>query len=446
MAINKIKLRNLDDEIINYFRQNQAVIGYDDLSSEVVTDIKNNIQQGNVNKYDDQELRQRIIELENNSLSKTEAENTYAAQTNYDTSSVVDSKINNAILTLDINGKIDNKFNTITEDFVTRTAGNITEDLLSYDLQMKVNARYENKRPSEGGSGSSDIGAGEFTKLQIQVNENTNNLTNLQEYVNNNVILKTEAIPLSNLESAAQNLINNARQETDPITINDLDESLRESLASSGRDIHEIINSIYSGAQDGQIAIAQYDTENQRYNLKTEYLCITDLMIFRNAGQFEDAKIEAKNSGFQYLGDVENNTIYQYNQDSDTWTLRQNEDLYQKILGTLVVAHPGNVLCFCMANHNIQVLFDLSEYLMVEEVDQAIEENEVFINLKDKVDQLETKLNEVEIAANNPDISNAIYYGDTQPPESSTTYLWVTTSGQLSIKVNSAWQRISNQA
>ena len=42
MSINKVRIRNLDDEILNYFRKTEDKIGYDQLNKDVVTEIKNN--------------------------------------------------------------------------------------------------------------------------------------------------------------------------------------------------------------------------------------------------------------------------------------------------------------------------------------------------------------------------------------------------------------------
>lgn len=436
MAVNKIRLRNLDNEVLDYFRQNQNSITYDDLSQDVVTDIKNNIQVGNVNKYDDNELRTRIINLETNALTKDEAANTYAAQAEYDNSITVDNKIQNAIDSLHIEDTINDRFNNLTSEFVTRTSESITEDLLSYELQMKVNARYENRRPSEGGSGGGDISAGDFTKLQIQVNENTSNIENLNDFVNNNTVLKTDTISTNQLDNEAQTAILHARLDTKLIGMNDLEQGIRDALASTGGSINDTIDAIYQNSQDGQVGFSSFNQSEQKYTVKYGFVFDHSILVIPSSDKLAEAQTLAREENYDYIGDTSNNVIYVYNSENQSWRLDDSSTLFERIVGKLVVRFPGDVLCFCPTANQLKVILDLSEYLENIAIGIDVPSQQDFDSLSSKVDTIEDKVNK------EPDYSSLIYYGETQPSDSS-VYFWLSTSGTLQIKTSSGWQRVN---
>ena len=75
MRSDRIRIRNLDREVLEYFRNINQKITFDSLDASIVTEIKNG---EGTNKYNDAELRSRIISLENKKLAAADAENIYA--------------------------------------------------------------------------------------------------------------------------------------------------------------------------------------------------------------------------------------------------------------------------------------------------------------------------------------------------------------------------------
>ena len=75
MDNNKIKLRNLDEEVINFFRANKEKLDFDDLNQKVL-DVLNNTNA--VNTYDDSGLRSDIAELKSKKIDTIEADSKYA--------------------------------------------------------------------------------------------------------------------------------------------------------------------------------------------------------------------------------------------------------------------------------------------------------------------------------------------------------------------------------
>ena len=51
--LNKVKVRNLDEDVLSLFRKNNEKIPYDSLDQEIINEIKNG---AGTNKYNDAEL------------------------------------------------------------------------------------------------------------------------------------------------------------------------------------------------------------------------------------------------------------------------------------------------------------------------------------------------------------------------------------------------------
>ena len=72
----RIRLRNLDPEVLEYFRKTNEKIGFDGLNSDVVVEIKNDAASGLA--YNDAELRNRIIALETDYVKTSVGDIRYA--------------------------------------------------------------------------------------------------------------------------------------------------------------------------------------------------------------------------------------------------------------------------------------------------------------------------------------------------------------------------------
>ena len=175
MDNNKIRLRNLDAEVLEYFKKTEDKISFDDLESNVVEEIKTDASSGLA--YNDEELRNRIIAVEDTYVKTADGDNKYAFKSETYNKSQVDSKLSGLSNIFD--GKLDEKLSiSAAETGYLKNGDNvITETMLSTDLQNKVNARYENKRPDEG-SGS-EVSISDFNMLKVAVTTNTTNINNM---------------------------------------------------------------------------------------------------------------------------------------------------------------------------------------------------------------------------------------------------------------------------
>ena len=408
MINNKIKVRNLDPEVLGYFRNNSNKISYDDLDSTVVTDIKNNATSG-ANRYDDTELRNRIITLENDILTKEEADQAYATIANYDTSETVDSKIETAITNLDVEYQIDARINAFAENVFMKEEGAITEEYLSEDLIAKVNARYENRRPgtiNEGGDdpsepgGSSEVTKDEFNRLQTQVTENTEGLSNLQNYVGTNMLLKTEPITLGLLEASIQNVIKTARVKANPITINDLDEHLQDTLAGSSQSITDIVNVMYDESQSGQIPFSYYNWEADSYNVDFKYSFNNNIMVTIGEEYFEEAKEWAALNDIPYVSNTRDSVVYRYDQEASEWVDdSENGPLYDRISGCFVLSYPNKSLCFYQGQGSVYTVIDMTSVAKKEEVGEITALLSRIQDLEEKVEDFETRIAALESAS-----------------------------------------------
>lgn len=135
MSQEKIKKYHLDDDLLASLRLKDDYISADDLSPELRAVLKGT---NTGTRYDDTELRNRIISLEKNSITKEE-ENSFAKKSDVmtpeETRDVIKSELQAA--ETDFQTKLDKKLDTDTD-------GGIDEAMLSSDLQHKVNARFNN--------------------------------------------------------------------------------------------------------------------------------------------------------------------------------------------------------------------------------------------------------------------------------------------------------------
>ena len=381
MATNKIKLRNLDDEVLKSLYPTSKKIGFDSLDPEVVTEIKNKTNTSG-SSYNDTELRNRIVNIENTMLSKSSAEATYATKNNYDTSAVVDTKITNT------KTAIDKEFSNLSNNYIAKESGIITEDLLSYELQMKVNSHGTS---STGGNTGNDSNV---DALKVLVNRNTNDISNIKNTINTDVFLKSTPISLSNLDDSTRLLINNARQNSTLITENDLDEALKKKFNQSvDVDTQNVINSMYKDSADGQVLVVKKVQGEDDFVLHPKYIFLTDTFAFtmeskyldeqiiqKNSDDesedvtFDSGKIYAKNNGYEYIADLTREILLHYDKTSDVWTEDVSaQNMYDKISGCFIVSYPEKIIYFCKKAKSVIKVFDPNDYVKTQDIEDNME-------------------------------------------------------------------------
>lgn len=433
MSINKVRIRNLDDEILNYFRKTEDKIGYDQLNKDVVTEIKNNKSNTN-SPYDDAELRNRIINIESTMVSKSSANSLYATKKDYDTSIVIDSKIDRA------QENMRNEFDDLKKQFVVKEPGNITEDLLSYDLRRKVNSHTSSTGSSGTGGTSNDV-----EELKVQVNRNTSDIASLNNTFSTKVYLKENPIQISDLDRNTRLLINNSRQNDVLIGINDLDQSLKNKLDEKvSGSAQNVIDTMYKNGSSGQVLIVD-KTQAGNFSTQLKHIFRNDIFIFKldekyldnNIEQkdpedpenniiFDAAKTYAKNNEYTYIANIGKESLLTYNKNTNSWTEdTKPQTVYSNMVGCFVLSYPDNIIYYCKDFRQLIEIFNPNDYVKEQDIENTIE---YFDNLSEKKLDLNSMI----------DIEST-----TEPKNAQNGTFWVNPSNVTYIKTDSGWVRLS---
>ena len=357
MDNNRIRLRNLDKEVLDYFKKREDKIGFDELSSNVVEEIKTDASAGLA--YNDSELRSRIAEVENSYVKTIDGDLKYAFRSDTYNKTEVEEKI--SALTSTISGQLDKKLSiSDAETGFIKNAGNvITENMLSTDLQNKVNARYENKRP-EDNSGS-EVTISDFNLLKVAVNTNAANIdTILASYVT-----KSSVIPKSQLDTETQNVLNTARTTNIKIKESDLDDTLKDKINSAGGGgsstdniVYDLVNSFRG--EYGQLFYAKPDDEGNT-KIIPRYLYAEEVLLVSKSGELAAAKSYSLSHDFDYVGDIPNNELLYYS-DDQTWEVYDEETLFEYILGRFALDYSSNNIYYGSDETGCTVFIDTTVF------------------------------------------------------------------------------------
>lgn len=392
MRSDRIRIRNLDREVLEYFRNINQKITFDSLDASIVTEIKNG---EGTNKYNDAELRSRIISLENKKLAAADAENIYAKKANTYSKTETDALLSSFNNTL--NSKI--SLNEAKNVFIEKKAGAVTEDLLSVDLINKVNARYENKRP-EGSTGSGDVSASDFNLLKVQVNNNTTSISTLEEYINQNVLTTSDKIGLASLDSAVVEIINTARIDTVPIEMNDLSQDIQNKLNNtiSGSfdsletDINnnkqkiDDINELLS-LEHGEVIMGAMKDSNgdQSVNIQHSYILLDNTIICPTPSQLTEVMNYAVEDEIKHVIDIENNILYTYT--SGSWAIDTAYVAAPEFLaGKFALEYGTGSLYFGYSPDEIDFVLDVSKLAKKADLENYLTTSAAALNYSSKSD------------------------------------------------------------
>ena len=353
----KIRLRNLDPEVLDYFKKSEDKISFDDLSSSVVEEIKTDASAGLA--YNDAELRSRIAHIEDAYVKTIDGDLKYALKIDTYNKAEVEEKF--AIVNDDINDRLSGKLSVSDAEsgFVKKSANVITENMLSTDLQNKVNARYENKRP-EDGSGS-EVSISEFNMLKVAVNTNSSNIDNiLASYVT-----KSSIIPKSQLDSETKNILDTARTSNIKIQEQDLEEKLVTKINSSGGGssstdtlVYELINSFRG--EYGQLFYAKTDDDGNT-KIIPRYIYAEEVLLVSKPSELATAKSYSLSHDYDYVGDITNNELLYYSDDQN-WEVYAEETLFEYILGRFALDYSSNNIYYGSDETGCKIFIDTSIY------------------------------------------------------------------------------------
>lgn len=370
MKSDKIRVRNLDEEVLNYFININDKITYDSLDPSIVTDIKNG---EGLEKYNDEELRNRIINLEKTRLSISQAEKDYYKKSITYTKSEIAKLIENN-LTID----------EAKETFIEKARGVITEDLLSDELINKVNVIYEINRPSGEGEGSSDA---KLETLKLNVDRNTKDISNIYEALNTEVIHTTDKIGLDNLDSSLAESITNARNVNVDIEMEDLSEDIRNKLNNtiSGsfdtletniginkENIDKINN--YLTLRHGEVLIGAMKDSNSdnAVNIQHSFILMDNVILINDPDKLDEVKIVAEENEIKYIINANNNILYQYI--DNQWNQSEVYGAASEFMaGKFALEYGTNNLYFGFNPEEIDIVVDVSRLASKDELSSYIE-------------------------------------------------------------------------
>ena len=406
MTLHKIKKYNLDNELLKYLRNVDSKITYDDLDSEVKKDIKNMLPSSanqTIAKYDDSELRSRIINLEND---KQDVSSALTKQDIVDEINESKSLLTNAIKTEMLN-------------YIKNENGVISESLLSNELKSKINARYNSNRAysvsyiggGSGGSGSVDLTAvtsrldtletkvfnneidiinnnnnissntenirlanikidqseiNTYNKIKEETNksfsdletnissisqkasENGNkikviedSLVSLGKNLESNYIMSNSKIEFSQLDAEIQNALQRARYTNVKITMSDLDEGVISSIQTgSNFDIREF----FTGSTGQTYFTKKYG--DQVITLEPDFIFAQNAIVTKDSSKINEYKEICKNyNNIVFIYDLTSKTIYHDLGDENGWETIDG-DPTEILAGRFFILEPDKSLCF----------------------------------------------------------------------------------------------------
>lgn len=322
MKPNKIKIHNLDKEVLDYFYTKNKPISYDQLDRPIIDDIKNGV--GATHAYNDAEIRYRVAEVERNKIDTQAAEATYSKKNETYSKQEIDNKVKTASDVLDAKVllKLDKK--EAAQLFVEKKDGAITENLLSQDLISKVNARYENRRPASGGN--SNITDSDFNNLKTRVGNNEKSITDINNYIGTNVLTKADKLTQNNFDEAVNVVLNSARLKTIPIELNDLSTELSNMITTGDggsapdmgtfmSDVRTLKENLFKG-NDGEVLFGITDINDK---VDFSFIFLDDDIIITETTDLQDAKLYAVQQGINYISDLQANILYSYDSAASAW-------------------------------------------------------------------------------------------------------------------------------
>lgn len=379
--LDKIKVRNLDEEVLEYFRRNDGKITFDGLDPSVVTEIKNG---KGTNKYNDAELRNRIIILEDDKLSKKDAQDTYRKSEDSYTKKEIDDMLGN------YGGEVEGKLTVEKADerYLQKQDNVITENYLSEDLRNKVNARYENKRPEgSGGSGSEGGSTGgvnqsDFNILRVQVDNNTTNLAALKDYVQENTISKENKVTREFLDPAIVSTIDNARPKSVLIGMSDLNEEvtkklnntlqgsfdiLEANIQENTQSIEEITESI--ALPTGYVMMGALGSNETTPILKKCLVYSEDVIIVSKTEWLNDAMKEAvENEVPHIIVDAGDEQAHLYTYADGKWAIDSSIGPTELMVGRFASGYKTNNLYFGTSVDEFEAIVDTESFATKTEI------------------------------------------------------------------------------
>lgn len=379
--LDKIKVRNLDEEVLEYFRRNDGKITFDGLDPSVVTEIKNG---SGTNKYNDAELRSRIIILEDDKLSKTDAQSTYRKSEDSYTKKEIDDMLGT------YGGEVDGKLTIEKADerYLQKQDNVITENYLSEDLRNKVNARYENKRPDgSGGSGSEGGNTGgvnqsDFNILRVQVDNNTTNLATLKDYVQENTISKENKVTRAFLDSSIVATLDDARLKSVLIGMSDLNEEVTKKLSNTlqgsfdtleaniqgnTQSIEEITESI--ALPTGYVMMGALGSNETTPVLKKCLVYSEDVIIVSKTEWLNDAMKEAvENEVSHIIVDAGDEQAHLYTYADGKWAIDNSIGPTELMVGRFASGYKTNNLYFGTSVDEFEAIVDTESFATKTEI------------------------------------------------------------------------------
>ena len=438
MKNNLITVNHLDPSLKNILRFTSGKIQYDDLAKDVVNAIKNSGAQGKT-AYDDAELRNRIINIEQTILTKEAASNIYSTKKDVVTSDTINQRIANA------NAETKNELQKEISGYIKNKNKVIDESMLSDDLVYKINERYKNTN-NDTDSKVNTI-EDDIRSLRSSVQKNTDNisLTNSQL---GNYITRSEKISKNMLESDILDAINNPIEKgnltLDYFNLKDrqaLNNAINFDASSISADINIIKGDLYTPYNNRKVLFCNIDSSKEFGKatpewgsiINTEYFATTDRSLYDDVVQHALAASQNNDiyichgvqldfgdiDGIFYL-DEEAPELYTKNQNK-IYVKQSDDDLLKKYSGSFFYCVVNNELYYISGSNTIHTIVKCQSdnTKQIEKVIPANSNVTIIISnaaknvqhilIKDKEDDSRTK----GMYINSEGVITAAYLGDT---------------------------------
>jgi hypothetical protein len=245
-TINKVRQRDLAEDLISLIRFKKDVITMDDLEHSIVTAIKNIGTLSGTTAYDDNELRQRIKDIEDNYFTKNDyiiINNGNIEELNKKVEALENQSSNYRDKSTEITtNDIEANFTTRVDNLETRVnyLSTVGVDVAQVQQQVQNVISQMNLQSDILDAVKQDITNETGTKidnLQKEVDVLDGRVTSLESKVSNDVRLKSDKIEEKDLDTALTLKLDNIQTNTDAIS--DLNDKISNLTGTTEYEVQE---------------------------------------------------------------------------------------------------------------------------------------------------------------------------------------------------------------
>lgn len=333
---NKVKLRNLDPEVLALLGNSNGENGF----------------------YNDEELRSRIQNLEDNTFTKQDASLKFVSKEEGVIKEAFESGLNSLKDT--VTTQFDEKISNIEANTVKKEPETIQEQYLTSELRQKINAASNiDMTPFR----SEFATITDIANLKDRATNHESNIDGIKRSLHNDYLQKTDRIKMSNLNDELRNKIENSRMKSTPITLGDLDENLRSRISTmaspdsedpaANNDFEKIRTFMnkFAGRKNGEIFYAIHNDELGTDDISSRYVYSDKITVIAQSSLLAEVEEWASTYNKDYIVDVQENAVYLYKTATSSWE-RQEKTAYNFMAGQMASEYVTGDIYFGTSTEN----------------------------------------------------------------------------------------------